>query len=144
MKLHVITIGEPKLAYAREGWQEYLKRLQHHHTVRATHLADKRASDGGAILKAAENGYKVALVIDGKQFSSEELAALLENRATEGREVNFIIGGPGGLPQQVIEQVDLKWSLSRLTFPHDLAMLILLESLYRASTIITGHPYHRG
>jgi 23S rRNA (pseudouridine1915-N3)-methyltransferase len=143
MKLHIITIGEPKLAYACEGWQEYLKRLQHYHTVRATHLADKRANDAAAILKAAGNGYKVALVIDGKQLSSEELATFLENRAVEGREVSFIIGGPDGLPPQVIEQVDLKWSLSKLTFPHDLAMVVLLESLYRASTITAGHPYHR-
>jgi 23S rRNA (pseudouridine1915-N3)-methyltransferase len=144
MKLHVITIGEPKLAYAKAGWQEYLKRLGRYHTVRVTHLADKSADDARVILQAAESSYKVALVIDGQQMSSEALAGFLEARALDGRTVSFIIGGPEGLPAAVIDQANLKWSLSDLTFPHDLAMLVLLETLYRASTITAGHPYHRG
>jgi 23S rRNA (pseudouridine1915-N3)-methyltransferase len=143
MKLHVITIGEPKLAYAKEGWQEYLKRLGRYHSVRVTHLADKWANDANAILKAAGNSFKVTLVIDGKQLSSKELADFLETRAPEGREVCFIIGGPEGLPAEVIAQADYKWSLSQLTFPHDLAMVVLLETLYRSSSITAGHPYHR-
>jgi len=144
MKLHIITIGEPKLAYAREAWHEYLKRLQRFHSVRVTHLADKFAGDAKTILQAAGNSYKVALVIDSKQMSSEALASFLEARALESRELSFIIGGPDGLPVDVIAQADFRWSLSELTFPHDLAMVVLLETLYRASTISAGHPYHRG
>jgi Uncharacterized conserved protein len=143
MKLHVITVGEPKLAYAKAGWEEYLKRLQHYHSVRVTHIPDKWAYDAAYIQQTAGNAYKVALVIDGKQFTSPELAAMLDKRALDAREICFMIGGPEGLPQQVISQADLQWGFSKLTFPHDLAMVVLLESLYRASTISAGIPYHK-
>lgn len=143
MKLHIVTVGEPKLAYAKQGWQEYLKRLQRYHTVRVTHISDKHAYDAAHLLQAAGNAYKVALVIEGKQFSSEALAGFLDKRALDGRELCLIIGGPEGLPQTVIDTADFGWSFSKLTFPHDLAMVVLLESLYRASTIAAGHPYHK-
>jgi len=143
MKLHVLTVGEPKLAYAKQGWQEYLGRLQHYHQVRVTHVADKRAYDADYLLQTAGNAYKVALVIDGQQLSSPELAIFLEKRGLEGREVCFLVGGPEGLPQQVIDKADFAWSLSKLTLPHDLAMVVLLETLYRASTISAGQPYHK-
>lgn len=143
MKLHIVTIGEPKLAYAHAGWQEYLKRMQHYHTVRVTHVADKWAYDAAHILQAAGNAYTIALVIEGQQFSSPELAQLLQKRALESREVCCIIGGPEGLPSEVIQHADLQWSFSKLTFPHDLAMVVLLEALYRASTITAGVPYHK-
>lgn len=143
MKIHIITIGSPKLAYAKEGWSEYLKRLQRYHSVRVTHLADKWAYDAEHILQSTGSAYKVGLVIEGKQISSLGLAKFLEQRAQEGREVCFIIGGPEGLPEQVQKQMDMQWSFSELTFPHDLAMVILAETLYRASTIAAGHPYHK-
>lgn len=143
MKLHIVTVGEPKLAYARAGWDEYIKRLGHYHTVRVTHVPDKFAYDANYLMQTANTAYKVALVIDGKQFTSPELAAFLDKRAIEAREVCFMIGGPEGLPQEVINQADLQWGLSKLTFPHDLAMVILLETLYRASTISAGIPYHK-
>ena len=143
MKLHIVTVGEPKLAYARAGWDEYLKRLGHYHTIRVSHVPDKFAYDANYLMQTANTAYKVALVIDGKQFTSPELAAFLDKRAIEAREVCFMIGGPEGLPQEVINQADLQWGLSKLTFPHDLAMVILLETLYRASTISAGIPYHK-
>jgi 23S rRNA (pseudouridine1915-N3)-methyltransferase len=143
MKLHLITVGEPKLAYAKSGWEEYLKRLKHYHTLRVTHIADKFAYDASHLLEAAGNAYKIALIIDGKQFTSPELSSLLDKRAMDGREVCFMIGGPEGLPQEAIDRADLQWGLARLTFPHDLAMVVLLEALYRASTISAGIPYHK-
>ncbi len=146
MKLHIITIGQPKLAYAQAGWAEYLKRLSRFHQVRSTHLADKWADDSAKFLETTGNAYKVALVIGAKQFSSEELASFLQKQAEDGkgREVCFLIGGPEGLPADVIRAADFQWSFSELTFPHDLAMVICAEALYRASTINAGHPYHRG
>jgi 23S rRNA (pseudouridine1915-N3)-methyltransferase len=138
-----MTIGQPKLAYAKAGWDEYLKRLQHYHTVRVTHIADKWAYDATYIQQTAGNAYKVALVIDGQQFTSHELAGFLEQRVFDAREVCFMIGGPEGLPSAVSDQADLSWGLSRLTFPHDLAMVVVLEALYRASTISAGQPYHK-
>lgn len=144
MKIHLVTIGEPKLAYAREGWHEYIKRLGRYHSIRITHLADKYADDAAAILRTAGNAHKVALVIDnGREYSSPELAHELERLAQHGREVCYLVGGPEGLPAEVIAACEARWSFSRLTFPHDLAMVILAEALYRASTIAAGHPYHR-
>lgn len=143
MKLHIVTVGEPKLAYAKAGWQEYLDRLKHYHQVRVTHLSDKRAYDADRLLQAAGNAYTVALVIGGQQFSSKKLAAFLDKRALDGRELCCIIGGPEGLPRAVIDAADFQWSFSQLTFPHDLAMVVLAEALYRASTIAAGQPYHK-
>lgn len=143
MRIHILTVGQPKLAYAKQGWEEYLQRLKRQQTVRVTHIPDKYAYDASYTLQAVGNAYAVALVIDGQQFTSPELAAFLEKRALDGREVCFLIGGPEGLPEAVIAQADVSWGLSKLTFPHDLAMVILLETLYRASTISAGLPYHK-
>lgn len=143
MKVHIITVGEPKLAYAKQGWEEYLKRLQHYHAVRVTHIADKWAYDAAHILQAAGNAYKVGLIIEGREFSSPSLSEFLDKRAQAGQEVCFIIGGPEGLPDAVQQVVDVAWSFSKLTFPHDLAMVVLAEALYRASTISAGLPYHK-
>lgn len=143
MKIHIITVGEPKLSYAKTGWQEYIGRLKHYHDVRITHIADKWAYDGAYLRQMAGNAYTVALVIDGKQYTSPELAVFLEKRAFDARPICFIIGGPEGLPEEVILSADLTLGLSKLTFPHDLAMVVLAEALYRASTISAGHPYHK-
>ncbi|PID31783.1 50S rRNA methyltransferase [Candidatus Saccharibacteria bacterium] len=143
MKLHIVTVGEPKLEYARLGWNEYLRRLSRLHHVRTTHVADKWARDANRILAAAGKAYRVALVIDGSQYSSESLASFLDKQALGGRELCFIIGGPDGLPPAVIEAADTTLGLSKLTFPHDLAMLILAETLYRSSSINAQLPYHR-
>jgi len=143
MKIHLITIGKPKLVYAKLGWDEYFGRLGHYHQLRVTQLADKYADDADKILAAAGSSYKVALAIDGQQFGSRELADFLQKRELAAQEVSFIIGGPEGLPEEVIAKADFRWSLGRLTLPHDLAMVNLLETLYRSSTIIAGHPYHK-
>ena len=142
MKIHIITVGQPKLEYAKQGWQEYFGRLKHYHQLRTTHIPDKK-NDAAITLEATGNSYKIGLVIGGKELSSPELAEFLDKRALDGRELSFIIGGPDGLPQEVIDEVDFQWSFGKLTFPHDLAMVILLEALYRASTIQAGQPYHR-
>lgn len=142
MKLHVITVGSPKLGYAKAGWAEYQKRLGHYHQLRVTHIADKY-NDAEHLLAAIGTSYAVALVINGPQISSLELAAFLETQSQTGREVSLLIGGPDGLPSEVIARADKQLGLSKLTFPHDLAMVILLEALYRASTINDGLPYHK-
>lgn len=142
MKIHIITVGQPKLAYAKQGWDEYWRRLRHYHQVRVTHLPDKQ-TDAARLLEAAGKSYLVALEIEGISYSSPQLATFLDKRAIEGREVSFMIGGPDGLPPAIRKRADLLLSLGRLTLPHDLAMVVLLETLYRASTINAGHPYHK-
>jgi len=143
MKIHIVTVGKPKLAYAREGWDEYLSRLKRYHDVRVTQIADKHAYDAAKLKETVQGSYVVALVIKGGQLSSTQLSEFLQKKELEAREVTFIIGGPEGLPDEFIQSTDFTWSFSKLTFPHDLAMVILLETLYRASTITTGHPYHK-
>lgn len=142
MKLHIITVGQPKLQYAQEGWNEYWKRLSRYHHMRATHIPDKH-NDAPHILQAAGPAYIVTMEITGKQLTSPQLAQFLEKRALEGQETCFIIGGPDGLPPEVLNAADYRWSFGTLTLPHDLAMVVLLEALYRASTITAGTPYHR-
>jgi 23S rRNA (pseudouridine1915-N3)-methyltransferase len=143
MKLHIVTVGKPKLAYASAGWDEYLHRLQRLHTVLITHLADKHASDTAKLLETTNGTYAIALEIEGEQLSSPQLAEFLQKRELEAREVSFVIGGPEGLPQPVRDTADYCWSLGKLTLPHDLAMVVTLEALYRASTINAGLPYHK-
>jgi len=141
MKLHIVTIGSPKLDYAKSGWKLYIERLAHYHSVRVTHISDKQ-NDATHITAAAGSAYKVALIINGPQMNSEALAAFIDQRANVAQELCFIIGGPDGLPKKVIDSADRQWGLSELTFPHDLAMVIIAETLYRASTISAGQPYH--
>lgn len=142
MKLHLITVGQPKLGYAKLGFAEYLQRLQRHHRVRVTHLADKYAVSAAKFLDAAGDAFLVALAIEGKSMNSYQLAVFLKDREQDAREVCFCIGGPDGLPGEVIQKADLTWSFSPLTYPHDLAMVVLAEALYRATTINAGTPYH--
>ncbi|MDB5166023.1 MAG: hypothetical protein JWM37_95 [Candidatus Saccharibacteria bacterium] len=141
MKIHIITIGKPKLAYAQAGLEEYVRRLKHFHPLQVTHLSD-RHNDVDHILGAVGRSFLVALAIEGKQLSSHQLSAFLEKRLLDGRDICFVIGGPDGLPAEVLETADLRWSFSDLTLPHDLAMVVLAESLYRACAISAGLPYH--
>lgn len=143
MKIHLITVGKPKLHYANLGWNEYMWRLEHFYKVVANHLHDKYANDAAKILDASADTYRVVLVIEGKEMSSRELAVFLRRRELTQKNISFIIGGPEGLPQEVIDKADFRWSLSPLTFPHDLAMVVMLEALYRASSINAGQPYHK-
>lgn len=143
MKLHVITVGKPKLDYAALGWTDYLARLQRLHTVRVTQLADKFMDDAAKFREVTAGTYVVVLEIEGQNLHSQELADFLTKRELEAREVSFVIGGPDGLPQTVRDSADFQWSLSRLTLPHDLAMVVTLEALFRASTINAHLPYHR-
>lgn len=142
MKIHIVTIGQPKLEYAKKGWDEYFKRLGHYHQLRVTHIADKH-NNADYILETAGKSHIVALDIEGNSLTSPELAEWLEKRSLEGQEICFMIGGPDGLPGEVRDKANYKISLGSLTYPHDLAMVILLEALYRASTINAGQPYHR-
>jgi 23S rRNA (pseudouridine1915-N3)-methyltransferase len=143
MKIHLVTVGKPKLDYAKSGWDEYLSRLQRLHSVRITQLGDKYAYDAVKISEVITGTFSVALEINGKQQSSEELSNLLTQWELNAREVSFIIGGPEGLPQSIRDSANYQWSLGKLTLPHDLAMVVTLEALYRASTINAGLPYHK-
>jgi 23S rRNA (pseudouridine1915-N3)-methyltransferase len=85
----------------------------------------------------------VALEVGGRPWSTEELAAQLENWRQDGRDVNFLVGGPDGLADDCRQRADQRWSLSPLTLPHPLVRIVLAEQLYRAWSITRNHPYHR-
>ena len=85
----------------------------------------------------------VAIDAGGRLHDTRALATLLERWLQEGRDTAFLIGGPDGLAPRCLEQAELRWSLSPLTFPHELVRVIVAEQLYRAWTILQGHPYHR-
>lgn len=143
MRLHIVTVGKPKLDYAAIGWTDYLKRLQRLHTVRVTQLSDKHADNPAKFREVTQGTYVVVLEITGADLSSQQLADFLQSRELDAREVSFVIGGPNGLPAETRAAADFRWSLSRLTLPHDLAMVVALEALFRASTINARLPYHR-
>lgn len=143
MKIKFVTIGKPKLDYAKLGFSEYLTRLGRLHDVNHVVISDKHAYDADFILQTVQATTLCVLDIGGDGFSSESLAMFLKKRELDAREISFVIGGPEGLPEKVREIARFSWSLGPLTLPHDLAMVVALEALYRASTINAGLPYHK-
>lgn len=143
MKLLLLTIGKPKLAYAAAGIGEYLGRLRG--LVEWTPLKAGTPDEEAARLLAASTGcLRVVLDERGKSPTSRELAAqwtAWEHRAVQ--KVAFLIGGADGHGPAVKAAADWTWSLSPLTLQHELAAVVVLEQLYRAHTLRAGHPYHR-
>ncbi|CCC57749.1 23S rRNA (pseudouridine(1915)-N(3))-methyltransferase RlmH [Caloramator australicus] len=159
MNLTIISVGKLKEKYLKEGISEYLKRLSKYAKVEIIEVPDEKApenlsereeenvkdKEGQNILKhIKDNMYVIALDINGKNLSSEEFAQFLNQRAIEGSSsIAFIIGGSIGLSKDVLNRADFKLSFSKMTFPHQLMRLILLEQIYRAYRIISGEPYHK-
>lgn len=158
--IDLICVGKLNASYFAAGVAEYQKRLGGFCNFRIVELpeasiADKNASDkqiekalqkeGEAILHAVRKGaYLVALCVEGKQISSEELAALLAQRAGSGAgDIAFVIGSSHGLDERVKRTAQAKISLGRITLPHQLARLVLAEQLDRACTINAGMKYHK-
>ena len=155
MRARLIAIGERMPAWVAEGFAEYRKRLSHDLPLELVELKpgargkgrdDVRAmqDEGAAILAALPRDiHVVALDGRGKSWSSEELAEQLAKWRMSGRDLAFLIGGPDGHSQDILARADQKWSLGPLTLPHMLVRLVLVEQLYRATTLLAGHPYHR-
>ncbi|MFE8701995.1 23S rRNA (pseudouridine(1915)-N(3))-methyltransferase RlmH [Cytobacillus sp. FJAT-54145] len=159
MNISLITVGKLKEKYLKQGIDEYLKRLSGYAKVEVLEVADEKApeqlsdlemeqvkgKEGERILsKISPDTYVIALAIDGKQKSSEELADSIDKLATYGKsKIAFVIGGSLGLSDEVLKRADEKLSFSKMTFPHQLMKLILLEQIYRAFRINRGEPYHK-
>ena len=92
----------------------------------------------------ASRDYVVALEVTGRAMTTAELARWLETRMAAGRDLAFVAGGPDGLSSELLERADYRWSLSPLTWPHGLIRIMVAEQLYRAQSLLQGHPYHRG
>ncbi|SHE51484.1 23S rRNA (pseudouridine(1915)-N(3))-methyltransferase RlmH [Caloramator proteoclasticus] len=159
MNITIVSVGKLKEKYLKEGINEYLKRLSKYAKVDIIEVPDEKApenlsnkeeemvkeKEGQGILKyIKENMYVIVLDIKGKQLSSEELADFLSQRALLGESnIAFVIGGSLGLSQTVLNRANYKLSFSKMTFPHQLMRLILLEQIYRGFRIINGEPYHK-
>lgn len=159
MNISIITIGKLKEKYLKQGIQEYLKRLSSYAKVEIIELADEKApenlsesemeqvkqKEGERILaKISDDTYVIALAINGKQKSSEELAKEIDSLATYGKsKVAFVIGGSLGLSSEVMKRSNATLSFSKMTFPHQLMRLVLVEQIYRAFRIIRNEPYHK-
>ena len=142
-------------AWVAAGVAEYRKRLSHELPLELIELKpgargkgrdDARAmhDEGVAMLALlSRDTHVIALDGRGKAWSSQELAAQLASWRMAGRDLAFLIGGPDGHASDVLARADQCWSLGPLTLPHMLVRLVLAEQLYRASTLLSGHPYHR-
>lgn len=155
MKALLIAVGERAPGWVAQGFSEYQKRLSHWLPLalmevepgmrgKGRDTARAMADEGARVLAALPKGAHV-VVLDGrgKMHSSEQLAQRLEHWRGQGRDLAFLIGGPEGHAPEVIARADEHWSLGPLTLPHMLVRLVLAEQLYRATTIVAGHPYHR-
>lgn len=144
MKLTVVTVGAPKFQFVRAGVELYEKRLQATGGFAwITVKGSNRDIEGEKLLRASR-GLRVVLDESGEQVSSQKLAAHFSQWEGEGRrEVFFLVGGADGHSPEVKKSADWVWSLGCLTLQHELALLVLVEQLYRAGTILRGKPYHR-
>lgn len=145
MYITLVTIGEPKLNFAKEGFSEYIKRLGGFHRVEVLHIRDNPKAE--IKLEEVMEKCDVNILLDenGAQYDSPTFAKWLVGFDERGiTNLQLIIGGPDGHSDHIKSLTKHHWSLSKLTLPHDLAMLFCAEALYRASTINAGHPYHRG
>jgi len=152
MRAWLIAVGERMPAWVQEGYAEYAKRLARELPLQLVEVSTKSrdparitADEGAALLAAIPKGaHVVALDGRGKPWSSEELAAQLTRWRMQGKDLALLIGGADGLAPAALERADQRWSLGPLTLPHPLVRIVVAEQLYRATTQLAHHPYHRG
>jgi 23S rRNA (pseudouridine1915-N3)-methyltransferase len=156
MHIRLIAVSDRQPSWVGDAFDEYAKRLPGQWRFRLDSVATARrsgerdtaravAAEGQRILKQLKPTETVVLLDEtGVELTSEGLAAQLHGWQTAGRDLAFIIGGADGVSDACKHRAELRWSLSRLTLPHGLARVVLAEQLYRAHTLLQGHPYHRG
>ena len=159
MNITIISVGKLKEKYLKMGIEEYVKRLGGYAKIDLVEVPDEKApeqlseadmeivkrKEGDRILAKINDGtYVIALALDGKMKTSEEMAADLESLMTYGKsKVAFVIGGSLGLHKDVLQRADEKLCFGKMTLPHQLMKLVLVEQIYRSFRIIKGEPYHK-
>ena len=156
--IKIITVGTLKEDYLRAAVAEYEKRISGFCKVESVNIKESKlpndpsegdirralSEEGKQILSSMpDRAYKIAMCVEGRQFSSEELAQKIDGAFSTSNEMCFVIGSSHGLSDEVKNAADLKLSVSKLTFPHQLMRVILLEQVYRSYRIINGEPYHK-
>lgn len=159
MNIDIISIGSIKEKYFTDAIKEYSKRLKTYVNLNIIEVPEHKLPNNASaaqieegmekeaeniISKLNESAYIISLCIEGKEFSSEKLAGAIENLAVDGySNISFIIGGSHGLSNKIKDMSNLKLSFSRMTFPHQLMRVILIEQIYRSFRIIKNEPYHK-
>ncbi|EQB85799.1 23S rRNA (pseudouridine1915-N3)-methyltransferase [Clostridium punense] len=159
MNITVISVGKLKEKYLKEAIDEYAKRLQRYCKISIIELQDEKTPDnasekeelqiknkeGEAILKSIkDNSFVIALDLKGKMLTSEEFSAYIQDLGVSGKsDLVFVIGGSLGLSQEVLNRANYKLCFSKMTFPHQLFRVMLLEQIYRGFRIMKGEPYHK-
>lgn len=159
MKIDILAVGKIRESYIRDAVAEYSKRLSGYVKLNIIEVKDEKTSEGASshendLVRSAEGGrlmkyvddsaVLIPLCIDGKAMSSEEFADLITSYENNGKShLQFVIGGSLGLDPQIVQKGDVKVSFSKMTFPHMLMRVILLEQIYRAYRIKNNEPYHK-
>lgn len=159
MEIRILSVGKIKEKYLSAGISEYAKRLSRYCKLNFIQVPDEKTPDkasdalnqqiketeGERLMKhIREQDYVIALAIDGKMLDSVELSQKLSRLGVEGKSsIVFVIGGSLGLSDAVLKRADYKLSFSRMTFPHQLMQMILLEQIYRSYRIMNNEPYHK-
>ncbi|OIO19108.1 MAG: 23S rRNA (pseudouridine(1915)-N(3))-methyltransferase RlmH [Candidatus Magasanikbacteria bacterium CG_4_9_14_0_2_um_filter_41_10] len=151
--IHIIAVGKLKESYWKEAEAEYLKRLSPYAKIRITELKEEsfqstkertevQKKEAAKIIKAVEDGSTLIVLHErGKEMTSEQMATMLEKKSEQGSTLTFVIGGPLGLDETIVQNADVQLSLSTLTFPHNMVRTILIEQVYRSVMIGKG-KYH--
>lgn len=157
MRIQLIAVGRRMPAWVQTGFDDYARRMPHECRLELVELApgarvsgdinraiadeDKRMT--AAIAGSGPAPEVIALSVDGKAWSTERLAENMRGWLADGRDRALLVGGPDGLGPASLARANSRWSLSTLTLPHPLVRVVLAEQLYRAHSILVGHPYHR-
>lgn len=155
MRIHLIAAGNRMPGWVQEGFEEYAKRLPRECALYLKEIPLHRRSKRGDISRQIEaEGIQMAAAIpqgthvialdkDGQQWTTDELAWHLAEWLQQGLDLALLVGGPEGLAPVCLERAAIRWSLSRLTFPHSLVRVLVAEQFYRAWSLLQSHPYHR-
>ena len=155
MRIRLIAVGQRMPGWVTRGYDEYARRLPREcrlelveiapgHRRKGADLARARRDEGIRVMDAIPGGaHVVALEVEGRAWTTGQLSQRLDDWLAGGRDIALLVGGPDGLDAACRERADEQWSLSPLTLPHPLVRVLVAEQLYRAWSILQGHPYHR-
>ena len=154
MRISLIAIGQRMPGWVQQGFTEYSERLRSRMPLQLVEVPAVRRGSGDVARAISEEGRRLlaavrpdhhVVVLDerGKARSSIEFSQWLGRRLNEGSDLDFLVGGADGFAPEVLQRADERWSLSPLTLPHALVRVVFAEQLYRAVTLLDGHPYHR-
>ena len=143
--IKIICIGKLKEPYLKDGINDYSKRISKYHKLNIIELSDSNINEeGNEILKHIDQkDYLIGLCLEGNELSSQELASKIDKTFITNPNITFIIGGSDGIREDIKERCHYKLSFSRLTYPHGLFRLILLEQIYRSFKILNNEAYHK-